>query len=1023
MPELDNRYVPIQALESLKLTDTTSVGNSDDQAMPLEGRSETLELEQGGAKDAIIVLVLGTPGAGKSSFIDKATKNTGRGVGHDLDSGTKEVAFIECFSTDGSSVVLVDTPGFDGERRSPIAILGEVSTRLNERYGIGARPSVILHFQPITHSDIARRPLGVIEERWGRDAQSEVFFVTTMWDEIAHSEDGGKRLTKLKALLPGHTILKHLDTRDSAVQLLDRIVQWAKRQVQVEFQLQREIEGMDRAGIRDVIIALVGPTGTGKSSFIDTVTGGTGEGVGHNLTPCTSEIKVTRCAIDGFNVVLVDTPSFNDTNKSELKVLGMISDWVDNTYEPRRILAAILYFHCISENLMPAASPMKNLRLFQILCGKNAMSRVDLVTTMWDEVKDDVGEERLKELEETHWKPMISRGSTMFKHLNTQDSAVQSLRSIVERTIKQEEHQLQGEISGMKLELQETATGKELCSRLEELAGRRKEILQRIRTEGRRADRRTMRDLWKVFAQVKPRLESALTEARARIDNRIGGGSTKNFIIVLMGPTGSGKSSFIDKATKNIGVGVGHGLVSHTEDIRVTQELTTDGSSVVMVDTPGLDGERQSPVMILSKVSTRLSEKYGTGTKPSAILYFQSMLRSHVTGQPLKIIDLLQELWGKDAKSKVFFVTTMWDEIEDSEDGEERLTELKDRGAILRGYTSLKHLDTRDSAMQLLDQVVQRTREQEEEREIDRAGVRDVIIALVGPTGTGKSSFIDTATGGTGEGVGHSLTPCTSEIKASSCAIHGFNVILVDTPGFNDVNQSQPEVPEMISNWLDITYERRPIFSAVLYFHRISDKCIPVGTPMKIRRVSQKLCEKNAISRIALVTTMWDEEEADVGEEKLKELKDTQWKMMFSQGSATFKYLNTQDSATQLLRSVVERTIKQEELRLHQQILGIKLELRRTSAGQELCSRLEMLEKRVKEILRRILAEGERVDRRTMQDFWRELVQVKALLDSTVTQAQVLRETHIRNSKAWIRIIFAKTVGHRWVGRRRQGWK
>ncbi|KAI6006752.1 P-loop containing nucleoside triphosphate hydrolase protein [Pisolithus marmoratus] len=361
----------------------------------------------------------------------------------------------------------------------------------------------------------------------------------------------------------------------------------------------------------------------------------------------------------------------------------------------------------------------------------------------------------------------------------------------------------------------------------------------------------------------------------------------------------------------------------------------------------------------------------------------------------------------------------MWDEMESLEDGEERLTELEDRRAILRGHKTLKHLNTPDSAKELLDRVVQWARKEEEERAI--AGVRDVVILLVGPTGAGKSSFIDKVTGATGKDVGHNLTPFTCKIKATRYATDGFNLILVDTPGFDEANQRQSEVPEMISNWLDTTYETRPILAAVLYFHRISDNRVPTGTPMKIIKVSRTLCEKNAVSRITLVTTMWDEEEDGIGEEKLKELKETHWKMMISQGSETFKYLNTQDSAMQLLRSVVERTIMQEGLRLQDEILGIKLELEGTTAGQGLCSRLEKLEKRQKEILRRILAEGKRADQKTIQDLWKELAQVKALLKSAVTKAHVLRTTHIHNRKAWIGIVFAVTVGRRWVDRLRRG--
>lgn len=530
MPQLDNRRAPTQASGSRKPTDSVLVNNSDDHTMLdsqglellsdlLKDKSEKLELEQGSAKDAIIVLILGTLGAGKSSFIDKATENTGRGVGHDLRSGTKEVTFTKGVATDGSNVVLVDTPGLD-TTQSPVAILGKVSTLLNEEYGTGTKPSVVLYFQPISPNREVWRPHKVIKELqvrwgWGEDAMSKVFFVTTMWDEMEDSEDGEERLKELEdrgAIPRGYPMLKHLNTRASAIELLDVIARWASKQE--EIQSQREIQDMDRTGMRDIIIALVGQTGTGKSSFIDNVTGNTSEGVGHDLTRCTNEIKVTKCAIDGFNVMLVDTPGFNDTkNLSELEVLEMISNWL-NTYETRPILSAILYFHRISDNRVSSSSgtPTNNLRILKTLCGKNVMTRISLVTTMWDKVENKIGEETLTELKKTHWKIFLR--DTTCKHLNTRDSTMQIIESILQQTMEQEAFQLQEETSGMKLELWETTVTRELRCHLEDLAERRKEIVRRIRQEGKGTDQRAMRDLWKEYAQVKAGLDSALIEAR-----------------------------------------------------------------------------------------------------------------------------------------------------------------------------------------------------------------------------------------------------------------------------------------------------------------------------------------------------------------------------------------------------------------------------------------------------------------------------------------------------------------------------
>ncbi|KAI5990803.1 P-loop containing nucleoside triphosphate hydrolase protein, partial [Pisolithus marmoratus] len=238
----------------------------------------------------------------------------------------------------------------------------------------------------------------------------------------------------------------------------------------------------------------MGPTGAGKSSFIANATMREGEGVGHDLTSCTSEIKVTKCEVEGSRVVLVDTPGSDHTNKSDMDILKLISDWLNAEYQTRPILSAILYFHRITDNRM-AGTLLKNLCAFEKLCGKNALSKVILVTTMWDEVEDNVGEERLKELRDAYWKLMLSRGSMTFECKDVRGSPMDLLRLIVQRKKEQvldEEDegaiQLQLEVSNMRLELQETAAGRELCSRLEELVQRRTETLREIREETRRAN-------------------------------------------------------------------------------------------------------------------------------------------------------------------------------------------------------------------------------------------------------------------------------------------------------------------------------------------------------------------------------------------------------------------------------------------------------------------------------------------------------------------------------------------------------
>ena len=65
--------------------------------------------------------------------------------------------------------------------------------------------------------------------------------------------------------------------------------------------------------------------------IIDTVTNQRGKRAGSRLESCTTEVRAVRLfnhPVYGDRLVLVDTPGFDDTNKSDLEILQMVSDWL-----------------------------------------------------------------------------------------------------------------------------------------------------------------------------------------------------------------------------------------------------------------------------------------------------------------------------------------------------------------------------------------------------------------------------------------------------------------------------------------------------------------------------------------------------------------------------------------------------------------------------------------------------------------------------------------------------------------------
>ncbi|KAL4079752.1 hypothetical protein J3A83DRAFT_4085643, partial [Scleroderma citrinum] len=152
--------------------------------------------------------------------------------------------------------------------------------------------------------------------------------------------------------------------------------------------------------------------------------------VGHDLASCTMQIQSVRYPHpDGArNFVLVDTPGFNDTFISDFQILRIIAEWLQTTYKRKVFLSGLLYFHRISDNAM-GGTALRDVTIFRQLCGDANSKNVVFVTTMWDEVLEDVSLQRENELLNHFW-AMTKLGSITCRFHNTEESAWEIINAI-----------------------------------------------------------------------------------------------------------------------------------------------------------------------------------------------------------------------------------------------------------------------------------------------------------------------------------------------------------------------------------------------------------------------------------------------------------------------------------------------------------------------------------------------------------------------------------------------------------------
>lgn len=279
---------------------------------------------------------------------------------------------------------------------------------------------------------------------------------------------------------------------------------------------------------RRPVIAVMGRTGSGKTSFIKTIAGDKAKDliIGKNLHSCmhslftnrisythvvtgTQEVQKVTCRVGGIDIDLIDTPGFDDTKLSDTEVLARIADYLKYTYDEGIRLTGLIYLYPISNNRMDG-SAVKYLNVFRALCGDGNLSNVILATTMWSKVSSSEGREREASLIDDFWGIMIDQGSTVERVSKHQDR--QQDKALVERLLPKHTVvlQLQQEMSeGRKLA--DTTVGCLIFERLTRRVTELEKELELTQTESRRAIKKGR---WRRRFIVFPSLLTNVQETR-----------------------------------------------------------------------------------------------------------------------------------------------------------------------------------------------------------------------------------------------------------------------------------------------------------------------------------------------------------------------------------------------------------------------------------------------------------------------------------------------------------------------------
>lgn len=184
---------------------------------------------------------------------------------------------------------------------------------------------------------------------------------------------------------------------------------------------------------------------------------------------------------------LVDTPGFDDTNRSDSDVLRELAKYLAKAYEYNILLTGLIYLHRIMDNRFTGASG-RNLRTFKKLTGEENLGSVVLGTTFWKQPLSNDDLERETELNTNPalgWARMLDQGARAMRQDRGKSSGQDIIRHLIDRREDRGQPvvlKLQRQLVDEGRELADTSAGAELIGEMrkmheQQMARLRKEML------------------------------------------------------------------------------------------------------------------------------------------------------------------------------------------------------------------------------------------------------------------------------------------------------------------------------------------------------------------------------------------------------------------------------------------------------------------------------------------------------------------------------------------------------------------